>query len=97
MPAMSPIRAICMMSFEAGSAGRVPSSTTSLLSFGVAVSDLDGGWVGAPFAGGPAESAVCAMVGRSRVWADAVDVVALRSSSFIRVVFAGRETNRGPI
>lgn len=64
MPAMSPILAICMMSFCGGSPGRSPSST-SLFSLGVAVSDLDGGCVGAPFAGGggPAALCGCAMVG----------------------------------
>jgi hypothetical protein len=44
-----------MISFWFELSGMFPSST-SLFSFGVAVSDLEGGWVGAPFADGGPES-----------------------------------------
>jgi hypothetical protein len=50
-----------MMSFWGGSPGMCPSST-SLFNFGVAVSDFDGGCVGAVLPGGPEESC-CAIVG----------------------------------
>lgn len=58
MPAMSPVLAICIISF-CESLGKLPSST-SLFSLGVAVPDFVGGWEGAAW---PASApSVCAIV-----------------------------------
>lgn len=91
MLAMSPILAICMMSFWAASPGMLPSST-SLFSFGVAVSDFEGGCVGAPFVDGvPDASCCCAIVGCGRRYARAMTSKVTRYGDFVSDVGLGNQ------